>query len=279
MWILGGDDNPHEDRAAIALLARSLKQAAPHQLVTVHNQPEHSSAAFFANEPWLDVNAAYTYREVGPHVLAEWMRPYASGKPKPVLLIESGYERESNDQRGGTAHRVRRQAYGVVLSGALMGHAYGHREVWRFSDQWREGAADVGSKQMRHVRDLFATRPWWKLRPDLENQLVPSRVERVTPGDVGYATAALAADGSLGMIYLPTGRPVVVDLRMFQPGAAPVWYDPTDGSQRTAAGKAWRHTPWLEFTPPEKNAAGDLDFVLVFECVPDWGSQPPFVGS
>ena len=265
MWILGGDDNPHEDRAALALMARALKETAPHHLITVHNQPEHSSAAFFANEPWLDVNAAYTYREVAPHVLAEWERPYAGGKPKPIFLIESGYEHESNDSRGGAAHRMRRQAYSAMLSGALMGHAYGHREVWRFSNKWREGVADAGSRQMRHVRDLFATRSWWKLRPDMLNELVPSRVDRVSPGDEKWPAAARADDGSFALVYLPTNRPVVVDTAKVAAGAKALWFDPTDGSTQPATSKPWRKTPWQEFTPPAKNASGDGDFVLVLE--------------
>ena len=261
LWILGGDDKPHENPAAIALLAQALKAAAPHHLITVHNQPEHSSAAFFGGEPWLDINAAYTYRETPPHVLAEWNRP---GKPRPIFLIESGYEHESNDERGGSAQRVRRQAYGAILNGALMGHAYGHREVWRFSEKWREGIADIGSRQMRHVRDLFATRAWWRLVPDQLHELVPSRVERVSPGDPAYASAARAGDGSFALVYLPEGKPLVVDLRTV-PKANAHWFDPTDGSRREAKGGPWRETPWQLFDPPGKNAAGDADWVLVLE--------------
>ncbi len=262
MWILGGDDNPHEDRAAIALMAQGLKASAPHHLITVHNQPEHSSAAFFDAESWLDLNAAYTYRETPPHVLAEWNRP---GKVRPIFLIESGYERESNDERGGSAHRVRRQAYGALLSGAVMGHAYGQREVWRFSEKWREGIADTGSGQMRHVRALFATRAWWKLIPDQRHELVPSRIERVSPGDVGYASTARASDGSFGLVYLPEGKPVVVNTRTV-PGAKAQWFDPTNGERRDARGEPWRETPWLLFSPPGKNSAGDEDWVLALEA-------------
>lgn len=263
LWILGGDDNPHEDRAAIALMARALKATARHHLITVHNQPEHSSAAFFANEPWLDVNAAYTYREVAPHVLAEWTRPYTKGNPKPIFLVESGYEHESNDQRGGSPHRMRRQVYNAILSGALMGHAYGHRELWRFSHKWRDGLVDIGSKQMRHVHGIVASRAWWKLRPDLDHELVPSRVDRVSPGDVHWAAAARATDGSFALVYFPSNRPVVLDLRKLGGDSKATWCDPTDGSQAPAQSKPWRNTPWQEFTPPTKNAAGDADFVLL----------------
>lgn len=177
---------------------------------------------------------------------------------------KSGYEHESNDERGGSAHRMRRQAYGAILSGALMGHAYGHREVWRFSEKWREGVADTGSRQMRHVCELFATRAWWKRVPDQLHTLVPSRIERVSPGDIGHASAARASDGTFALIYLPEGKPLVVDTRTVT-GASVHWFDPTDGTQSAATGQPWRETPWHAFTPPGKNAAGDADWLLVLE--------------
>ena len=137
--------------------------------------------------------------------------------------------------------------------------------MWRFSNKWREGVADAGSRQMRHVRDLFATRSWWKLRPDMLNELVPSRVDRVSPGDEQWPAAARADDGSFALVYLPTNRPVVVDTAKVAAGAKALWFDPTDGSTQPATSKPWRKTPWQEFTPPAKNASGDEDFMLILE--------------
>lgn len=152
-----------------------------------------------------------------------------------------------------------------ALLGSRPGHAYGHREVWRFSAKWRDGVADVGSRHMRPVRELFARRAWWNLRPDTLNELVPSRVDRVSPGDEGWPAAARADDGSFALIYLPAGRPLVVDLSKLAGGVKALWFDPTDGATQPAAGKAWRETPWQEFSPPTKNAAGDADSVLILE--------------
>lgn len=264
IWIVGGDANPGEKRAAVALLAQGIRDKAPHHLLTVHNAPEHSSAAYFGREPWLDLNAAYTYREVQPHVLAEWNRPYADGRPRPVFLIESGYERESNDRRTGDAFRVRRQAYGAVLSGALAGHAYGHRELWRFSDQWREAANDPGYRQMRFVKELFATRAWWKLEPDQLNELVPHH--RGKPGEDGHVSAARAGDGSFALAYLPQARTIPIDLRRLASAAKASWFDPTDGSLKPVAGSPFANDSVRDFTPPEENAGGSKDFVLVLEA-------------
>ena len=132
-WLRGGDKNPGESHELIRQMARGIHEAAPRQLMAVHNAPENSSAVYYDDQPWLTLNAAYTYKEVFAHILGEWKRD----KVRPIFLSESGYEHESNDKRGGTPFRLRRQAYGAVLSGALAGHAYGHRELWRVTPNWR----------------------------------------------------------------------------------------------------------------------------------------------
>jgi len=274
LWILEGDANPGEKQKAISLLAQGLKETAPHHLTTVHNAPEHSSAAFFAGESWLDINAAYTYRETYGHVLSEWSRAYPNQRPRPIFLIESGYEHESNDQRPGDPFRVRRQAYGAILSGALMGHAYGHRELWRFSGQWRQGLDDVGSKQMRHVKELFAARAWWKLEPDNDSRLVVGG--RGQAGEVDYVTAAVAKDGSFAILYLPQARPITADLTRLSPGAdqkvGVAWFNPTTGGSSRGKGSPLPPTANREFIPPGKKASADNDWVLTLESA---GSATP----
>ena len=260
LWIVGGDANPGEKRAAVSLLAMGIKDKAPHHLITVHNSPEHSSAAFFGHEAWLDLNAAYTYREVHPPVLAEWNRP---GAPRPIFLIESGYEDEGNDGRGGATFRVRRQAYGAILSGALMGHAYGHGQLWRFSDKWRETLDDVGSKQMRFVKELFASHAWWKLEPDQFNELVFHG--RSKPGDDDYVTAARATDGSFALAYLPKSRTIHVDLGRFPAPVKAAWFDPTDGRLHSVEPSPLENHGARTFSPPEKNAAGGSDWILTLQ--------------
>lgn len=260
LWIVGGDANPGEKRAAVSLLALGIKDKAPHHLITVHNSPEHSSAAFFGREAWLDLNAAYTYREVHPPVLAEWNRP---GVPRPIFLIESGYEDEGNEGRGGAPFRVRRQAYGAILSGALAGHAYGHGQLWRFSDKWREALDDIGSKQMRFVKELFASRAWWKLEPDQFNELVFHG--RGKPGDDDYVTAARATDGSFALAYLPKSRTIDMDLGRFPAPVTAAWFDPTDGRLHPVEPSPLENRGTRTFLPPEKNAAGDSDWILILE--------------
>src|SRR4029079_6253221 len=80
-----------------------------------------------------------------------------------------------------------------------------------------------------------------------------------------YVTAASTADGSLAVAYLPTIRPIAVDMSKLAGRVTSRWYDPTNGEYRTLtdaplpnAGRRWS-------TPPGANSAGDGDWVLLLE--------------
>ncbi len=259
-WLMGGDHNPGESHELIRQMARSIHEAAPRHLMAVHNAPEHSSADFYNDDPWLTVNAAYTYKEVFQHVFKEWRR---SDPVRPVFLSESGYEHESNDGRGGTPFRLRRQAYGAILSGALGGHAYGNRELWKVTDKWRESLRDVGSNQMVFVRRLFDGCAWWKLEPEAAEELV-TRGRGEVGGD-DYVTAARAADGSVAVVYIPGSRAILIDLSRFRAPVEAHWFDPTDGGKQRVQAGVLPNKGNHEFSPPEKNAAGDSDWILLLE--------------
>ncbi len=260
-WLMGGDKNPGESHELIRQMARGIHEAAPRQLMSVHNAPGNASAAHYDDQPWLSLNAAYTYEEVFKHILGEWQR---TKHVRPIFLSESGYEHESNDGRGGTPFRLRRQAYGAVLSGALAGHAYGHRELWRVTGKWRESLQDVGSKQMPFVRQLFATRAWWKLEPETADELLTQGRGKV--GDVDYITAARASDGTLAIVYIPKSRPITIALSCLSAPMKVQWFDPTDGSLKPVEAEALPNHGSHEFAPPEKNASGDGDWVLLLEA-------------
>ncbi len=259
IWILGGDANPIERTRAVAEIARGIQEFAPQQLITVHNRPEYSSRTFFEGEAWLGINMAYSYRETSIHVLGEWNR---LSRQRPIIPGESGLRGGEQHQRGGDPHRMRRQSYGAILSGALGGHAFGQKHVWRFDEQWRPALDSPASRQMAHVRELFATRAWYKLAPDQLDRLVTDG--RGFFGNDDYAPAARAADGSLALVYLPTPRTITVNLDRLRGPLIARWFDPTNGDYQTIAGVS--QSGKQQFTPPEKNSAGAGDFVLVLEA-------------
>ena len=117
---------------------------------------------------------------------------------------------------------------------------------------------------MTHVRDLFAPRAWHTLVPDQRHSLLTKGYE----AGATYAAAARAADGSFALIYVPTRRSIVVDLRRLAGPVRARWYDPTDGTYTTSSPLPLPNTAEHAFVSPGLNSVGDDDWVLALETDP-----------
>ncbi len=268
MWMHCGDRNPDARLAECARqLALAIKERAPEHLHTAHLAHESASSAFFAGETWLDVNMAYTYGAAYLHVAPE----YARNDPvRPVILGETGYEDEPNsieflpDAKNGdlwNPYRIRRNAYWAVLSGAV-GYCGGTR-LWRFEPNWRKVLQKTSVREAPFLLWLLRGRPWWRLVPDTRHVFVTAGYGTWQQAD--YVTAAFTVDRTLGLAYLPSARTVAVDLSRLRGELNACWLDPTSGAYREAAETKLAAEGTREFTPPGTNAAGQDDWVLVFE--------------
>lgn len=258
LWVQGGDNDPGDKADTARVLAESIKEVAPHQLHTYHAAAGHASARFFHEASWLDVNMAYTYDEAYRQALDEYRRP---APIRPIILGETGYEGEANTGFPWTPALVRRQPYRALLTGAA-GHAYGSAAVWHFGHEWRTALDKPGRRQMTHVKALFASRAWHTLEPSMDDTLLAAgRGE-----GAAYAAAARAADGSFALVYVPTRRTLTVRIESLRGPITARWFDPTNGSFRTAPDPAWRDGGEVAIASPSRNSAGDEDFVLVLEA-------------
>jgi hypothetical protein len=262
MWMQCGDRNPDKRLTECAReLARVIREQAPHQLQTAELAHEFASATYFAKDSWLDVKTAYTYAAAYLQVSQEYQR---SEPVRPVVLGETGYEGEPNaiellpDATKGdlwTPYRIRRNAYWAILSGAC-GYCAGTR-LWRYEPNWRDVLNSQSSRQATLILRLLEPRPWWRLIPDTTHKLITSGYG--TFGKADYVTAALADDGRLGLAYVPSPRFLTVDLGKLNGAAQAHWFDPTSAEMRSIeVGKR-------PFAPPDKNAGGEADWVLVLE--------------
>jgi hypothetical protein len=270
MWMHCGDRNPDQNLAACArVLAEAIRVEAPHHLHTAHNAHEFASSAFFHQEPWLDVNMAYTYGASYLHVLPEYQR---KDPVRPVILGETGYEDEPNaiellpDAKKGdfwSPYRIRRNAWWAAFSGAS-GYCAGTR-LWRWEKNWRDVLQARSTREASHLLRLMKTIPWWRLMPDVQHELVSVGFGTWKKAD--YVTAALADDGSAGAVYLPDARQFTVNLAKLSGQVTGRWFDPTSGEFKAVVGSPFSNIGQEDFTPPGNNAAGDGDFVLVLEAV------------
>jgi hypothetical protein len=236
-------------------MARGLEETTPKQLKTYHAFTR-SSSLFFHDAPWLDVNMAYGYSDPYRFVMMD----YLLQPMKPVFLGESGYEGESNDQRGGSPQRVRRQAYWGILSGAC-GHCYGSR-AWTFQPGWEDWLESPGSIQMSYFCGFFQSLPWHRLVPETTTTVVVAGYAR----GIDRAVTAWIPDGSLALTYMPSARKVTVDLKRLNGRVDAQWFDPTTGKYAPIEGSPFANATRRDFAPQGKNGGGDSDFVLILSA-------------
>jgi hypothetical protein len=298
IWMHGNDFQSwrnSDDDALVQAVARGIRDADPNHLHTVElNFLTSGSLDDSSWQPLIDLSAAYTYLPTYAQISTEYNRAHH----KPVFLVEANYEFEHNPETdGGTTQNLRRQEYWTMLSGAT-GQLYGSRN-WRFERGWETELNTQGVTQLGYMKKLFAHRKWYDLIPDqthvvtiagydllskyvgklaayLSSYQCPALVRRLFShfkrfthfGSIAtntYGPTARTSDGSLVIVYLPTIRPITIDMSKLAGPAAAHWYDPTNGTYVLVAGSPFQNVNAREFSPQARNSAGDGDWVLVLE--------------
>ncbi|MDX2186011.1 MAG: DUF4038 domain-containing protein [Opitutaceae bacterium] len=254
-WILGGDRDPTGIFWHVDEMAHAFKRISPAQLVSYHAGAV-SSGKFFQWEPWFDFNCAYTYRDPYKEVWDDYKRMPV----KPVVLSESGYEGENVDGRGGTPLRVRRQAYWAFLAGAC-GNLYGSA-AWTLQPGWQNFLEAPGSIQMGVFAHFVNSLPWTDLKPDMGCSMILDGVQEGTT----QVLAARTVSSDLSVLYIPSPRNLVIDMSHFARAPIGKWFDPTDGSITNVSGSPFSNTKEVSIMSPERNHAGDGDFVLILDA-------------
>ena len=256
VWLIGGDADPTPVRAKLLEVVAGIREFDTVHLITAHNQPGSTAVDEWPGEGWLKVNNVYTY---GTALYVDTNGAYQASPTIPFFLVESAYENE----RDVTAQQLRAQSYWTVLSGGI-GHIFGNCPIWQFGysnvwcglTNWQAQLDGTGSVGMKHFQRLFTSRNWDRLVPDLAHTVLTSGYG--TYGQLDYAMAASATDGTSVIAYLPTRRAVVVDTRGLAGSSVHAWwYNPGAGTAVDVGVLAEGLSP---FTPPV-----DGDWVLVVD--------------
>lgn len=267
VWLNGNDfqtwRQPHDDALVLAV-ARGIKAADPDAVQTV--ELNYTTSTSSDDPRWrgmIGIDAAYTYAPT----YAEVLKAYNRQHHLPVVMIEASYEGE-HDYVGPST--LRRQEYWTLLSGAS-GQFYGNKYTWQFLAGWPRQLDTIGSRQLTFVTNLFSRRRWFDLVPDSRHRLVVSGYGTESgTGDLNdsdHVSAARTADGSLAIVYLPTGQPITVDMGTLTGGRVRAqWYDPTSGRYAGIPGSPFAARGRRRFVVPGTNHEGEQDWVLVLSA-------------
>lgn len=260
IWILGGDRPVESDlhREVVRAMAQGLDEGdGGAHLMSFHPNGGRTSSEWWQNEDWLDFNMLQSGHARNRDNYTMIAADYARTPVKPCIDAEPGYEDHPSafDLNNGYLddYDVRKALYWSLFSGAC-GHTYGCHDIWQVWQEgrkpatftrtpWKKALHLPGSGQVQHARALLESRPFLTRIPD--QSLIVS-----DPGTgTHHVVATRDTAGSYAMLYLPSCKPVTVDLdKLSGTRVAVTWYDPRTGEARPASevpgGKHY------EFTPP-----------------------------
>jgi len=277
IWVLGGDRSGEGVVELWRAMAEGLAEGdGGRGLKTFHPCGGGSSSRWVHEEPWLDFNMIQSGH--GRPYNTNWRhleKDYALSPTKPTLDGEPCYENHpigfNRKNPRFDQHHVRCAAYWSVLHGGC-GVTYGCHDIWMmhkpgrlngsFSfNYWFESLNLPAAGQMRHLRRLMESRPYFTRIPD----------QSVIAGSASNLSDHMAAtrDGTAGrkdatylMIYTPLHRRVRADTSCIGSDRLNVWwYDVREGRAiRQAQGLANEGQLAVD-TPDEPG----YDWVLVVE--------------
>ncbi len=281
LWMIGGDRPPvydgHDERVVWRAMADGIRAEAPGAFMTFHMSGGRSSSEHLHGEAWLDMNSMQSGHGSGRDVPVWEMiaRDYALMPTKPTLDSEPNYEDhpvnpwpEWKLENGYFRDwDVRKQLYRSVFAGGC-GVTYGHHSMWQcFSPRtekvnhaecyWTEALTRPGAEQVRHLRHLLESRPFFNRIPD-QSLLHNAPTERGH-----YAAATRDANGACAMVYVPNaGQAIELDLRALRGDAVRVaWFDPRTGDNINVGDGPARE--FQSITSPQRGP----DWVLVIDAL------------
>lgn len=293
IWILGGDrpvrytfkhngvEKTYDDRAIWNAMGNALqKEGGADAFITYHpSGGTHANTKEVHHESWLDMNAFQSGHGSREYDAWNWVTEDLLLKPvKPVLDMEPCYEdhpvnpwdgKWTRKERGYfTAYDVRARIYREVLAGAC-GVTYGHHSIWQFLNKelyepvntgdtlitWRTAARSEGAEQMKHLKKLVLSRPYFSRIAD-QSLITSEKGSNYT--DLLYA--ARDENKTYAIIYLPQNKPVTVDVSQLT-GLTKTswWFDPRTG--KSFKGPAIKNNSTQTFTPPKDGK----DWVLIID--------------
>ena len=251
-WLNGGDIKGNIKKSVWTTLGKTIKSIDPDHLMTFHPFGRRQSSTWFHEEEWLDFNMFQSghrrYDQRGDDPEAIWKgednwryveEDYQKKPIKPTLDGEPSYEGipqglHDPEEPFWKAQDCRRYAYWSVLAGAC-GHTYGHGAIMQmnkpeFKEEgygvkkyWYEVLEDPGGNQMRFLKNLILSRPYYNRVPD----------QSLVAGDSGekYDKVIVSRGQSYIIAYIYTARSFKLKMGKITGDKVKTWwYHPETGT-------------------------------------------------
>ena len=276
IWILGGDRPAFVDTADKrpvwqAMAKGILEGAGPRAVITYHPAGESSSTKFWPNEPWLTIHMFQSGHARKNIPSWDWIKRDRAVKPvKPVLDGEPNYEDHPINWKKDNGYfrdvDVRNQCYRSVFAGAC-GVTYGNQAMWQFytadrepiafpERSWQETLDRPGAFQVGYLKHLIESRGPANRIPD-QSIMMEGQLDNALT-----AVSFRGEDNSYCMLYMPTGRQLVLNLSFMKAKDIRFWwYNPGTGITATSGVK--KRSRDMKFVPPATTAT--QDWVLVID--------------
>ena len=288
--IPGGDFTPpgtdHLDQNLIAGLQTNAPQIT---LVMAHPDQSTRSPQWTVSDDYPNVTSTVRgcyswFGDTGGNnrtIYTVGRSQYNASPTRPVVYLEAEYRENTLNTQLGTDFTTRFQAIAFWLESVngfgpgvgaegfwpalLSGEPHGTIPPQAQGKDWSVSIALPCFTQLQNVKAFATSRSWWKLVPDQGSTLVTAG--RGTYGTDSYRNAALASDGSFGLVYLPTGSTggtVTVDMTKFYGPVLARWWSPTTNSYTSInSGVPFQPTGTQTFTAPSTS-----DFILALDASP-----------
>ena len=286
IWSGGDDYSDYSGYDAYVLgIQEGIASVAPNQLQTVElyaptsgqtNIPNLTTddSAWPTEFPNTLINGSYTYWS------QYWnnLRGYNYSPVFPVFGAEYQYEGSNNGSfnPAPNAMSLRAGEWWTMTSGGA-GQLYGNGLGWNFGAGY--SLTTPGAIQFGYQGTVLKGLAWWKLVPDQGNTFLTAgqgtaQGEFGNPSSDPYATAAVASDGTVGMVYAPQATTLTINMAKMIGTVTARWCDPTTGAF-TAIG-TYANTGTHQFASPAAHSDGSRDWVLVLTASPT--SAPTVTG-
>jgi len=288
-WMNGGDNRGDLKREIWEAIGSTLKKYDPDHLITFHPFGRTQSSTWFHSAGWLDFNQFQSGhrrydQDDSPKKYGEdnWryvQDDYGKTPPKPTLDGEPSYENipqglHDAAQPYWTADDARRYAYWSVFAGAC-GHTYGDNSVmqmYRPGDKpsygarnyWYEALEDPGASQMRYLKNLILSRPYFERIGD-QAALADTGLEK-------YERVLVTRGNDYLMAYTFTGSPFHLKMGRISGKTLRGWWSNPRNGEASDIGLL-ENTGVREFHPPGAPSHGS-DWVLVLDDVRRGFSKP-----